>query len=303
MKWDPSKWEQDPNKWGQAGLIWNGNIDPRTLTNGSGGEGWTIDPRYQRRVQDYSSEGGGGSTFEFTDHYNKLFDNGNQVQIRDVKRLIDPNAAKWGGDEVGWLTHKDNYKSDDDWLDKNFFTLASLPLLGMTGLHMAGIDQAAGFQGLFGGADASAGMGASEAGTAAAAGAPGSSYAGAGMLAPGMENAALLDNFLINNGMSGLSGGVMTGLASGAPFAHLGGAGGALGGLLQGALKNPLQAVGLLQAARGLIGGDNGGASNGDAPGGPSGPFAPLPKGNRGAWSPNSFTQNQIQNFKYTGSR
>jgi hypothetical protein len=226
--------------------------------------------------------------------------------------VVDPSKARNVGNDIFSIA-QENFtpKAQSNGEENKLWFLAPLMVAAAPLWAGAlGIGAAEGAGGLLG-SEAGVGLGASEVGTAAAAGAPeaaavhmgGAGYGGAGMIAPGMGNAAALDSMLINAGFPQLAGGVMTGLASGAPFAHLGGAGGALGGLLQGALKNPLQAIGLLQAASGLIGGDNGGASNGGAPGGPSGPFAPLPKGNRGAWSPNSFTQNQIQNFKYTGSR
>lgn len=273
--WDPNAWDKDPNKWGTAGLIWNGTVDPRTLTNGSGGEGWTFDPRYQRRVQDYSSEGGGQSSFEFTDHYNKLFDNGNQVQIRDINRLIDRNAAKWGGDEVGWLTHKDNYKSDDDWLDKNFFALASAPLLGMTAMHALGIPQGS----------------ISEAWNHVTGSTPGSTGAPYGTDA--VEAAEWFGGpGAATNPSPGLFGSSATG----------GLLGGGLEGLLQGAMKNPLQALGLLQTGLGLIQGNQGSNSSNGSSNGPGNPWN-LPKGNRGAWTPNPITAQQIANFTYAGRR
>lgn len=310
MNWDPTKWEADPNKWGTAGLIWNGPVDPRTLTNGSGGEGFNFDPRYMRRVQDYSSEGGGQSSYEFTDHYNKLFDGGNKVQIRDVKRLIDPNAASWGGDEVGWLTSKDNYKSDDDWLDKNFFTLATLPLLGMTGLHIAGVPQ---------GSIAEAWSHITGGGTGLGGDAPyGTEIANS--YAPNANPTAFyepLTNPLSSGapyGTNALEAAEWFGgpeaatnpspglFGSSPPAGILGSATNGLGGLLQGALKNPLQALGLAQMFGGLLNPQGGGSTPGGAPGGPEGSFN-LPKSNRGPWTPNPFTSQQIQNFKYIGGR
>lgn len=79
----------------------------------------------------------------------------------------------------------------------------------------------------------------------------------------------------------------------------MGSLGQGLNGLLGSALKNPLQALGLLQMAGGLLGRGNDGASN-SGPSGDSGTFN-LPKGNRGEWTPNPFTQRQIQNFRYGG--
>jgi hypothetical protein len=228
--------------------------------------------------------------------------------------VVDPSKARnVGGDVFSIAQENFTPKAQSNGEENPLWALA--PLLVMSAPLWAGAlgigGAAAEGVGLLGGADV--GLGASEIGTAAAAGAPeagalagGSSYAGAGMIAPGMENAALLDNFLINNGLSQFAGGTMTGLASGAPFAHLaGGAGEAIGGLLTSALKNPLQAYGLAQTIGGLLNGsgsNNNGGSNSGTSGGSGSPVN-LPKGNRGAWTPNPFTQNQIQNFRYTGSR
>jgi hypothetical protein len=241
--------------------------------------------------------------------------------------VVDPSRARnVGGDVFSIAQENFTPKAQSNGEENPLWALAPLlvmsaPLwagaLGIGGATAEGV-------GLLGGADI--GLGASEIGTAAAAGAPeaaaagldlvgagpgaalesgamgGANYSGAGMIAPGMDAAAVADSFLINNGMSGLSGGMLTGALSGAPFAHLGGAGGALGGLLSSALSNPLQAIGLLHAVSGLVGGGKPGDPGNGAPGGSGSPVN-LPKGNRGAWTPNPFTQNQIQNFRYTGSR
>lgn len=308
MNWDPSKWDQDPNKWGSAGLIWNGGKDPRGLTDGRSGNGWNFDPRYMQQNQHAGSEGSGGqSYYEPTDHFNKLLDNGNQVQVRDLKRLKDQNAVKWGGDEVGWTTSKDNYTDDTDWVDKAF-EYGSMALVGgVPAFHAL----TAG--GLLGGASQSSGM------------MGGMGYEGAGMIAPGMEGVAAAESALINAGgvpawaLEGMS---PTGAGTGGDLPHgtempntyspgvdpspLGmtpGAGGGLlsgglEGLLGGLLKNPMQALGLLNVARGLIG--NNAGPTGGAPG-DSGGLLQLPKGNRGAWTPNAHTAGQISNFKWAG--
>jgi hypothetical protein len=316
MNWDPTKWDQDPNKWGSAGLIWNGGKDPRGLTDGRSGNGWNFDPRYMQQNQHAGSEGNGGQTYyEPTDHFNKLFDNGNQIQVRDIKRLKDQNAVKWGGDEVGWTTSKDNYTDDTDWVDKAFEYGGMALVGGIPAMHAL----TAG--GLLGGAGNSSGM------------MGGMGYEGAGMIAPGMEGVAAAESALINAGgvpawaLEGMSPTTPTGGTGGdlphgtempntyppgvdpsplgmTPGAGASGLGGLLGGgiegLISGIAKNPLQALSLFGLGRGLLGGGNTTAPTGGGSSGGGG-LLQLPKGKRGAWTPNAHTAGQISNFKWAG--
>jgi hypothetical protein len=265
--------------------------------------------------------------------------------------VVDPSKARNVGNDIFSIA-QENFtpKAQSNGEENKLWFLA--PLLVMSAPLWAGalgIGAATEGAGLLG-ADAAAGMGASEVGTAAAAGSPGMDAVAAAEWFGGPGAATNPSPGLFGSSAEGLgaAGSAATDISSGLgeyggldpetwagnggmgvsqnglgswnalplgdrlagaianPSSLLSGSGllaqGA-GGLLSSALSNPLQAAQLIQAFGGLLGGGNGGASNGDAPGGPSGPFAPLPKGNRGAWSPNSFTQNQIQNFKYTGSR
>lgn len=149
-------------------------------------------------------------------------------------------------------------------------------------------ETAAGAGGMGSGATSAA---AGAAGATPAAGAAGSGSVGfTGPFAPGMEGAGLIDDFLINNGMSGLAGGPLT--------AALGGNLGAAGsGLLSAALANPLQAAGLLYSASGLFGGGNN-SNNSNNSGGANTPAAGLLDANkfqRPQWTPNQNTLAQLQ--------
>lgn len=121
-----------------------------------------------------------------------------------------------------------------------------------------------------------------------------------GMLAPGMENSALLDSWLINNGMPQLAGGALTNMVS------PGGLGQNASSLFGSALKNPLQALGLIQAGSSLFSGGNGGGKGGGGTGVPGGSGNPgsgiktVPY-QRTPFKPNPYTQQQIQNFRPVG--
>lgn len=282
---------------GSAGLLWTSPTSSRSLTDGRSGAGFNEgDPRYFQQDYDVAAGDGGSFAWKPTDHYTQSM--GNKVQVRDGSRLIDPNAVDYS-DEFGIRTDASNYKSDEDWLDKAFPIAAMAGFAGPALLHgLSGAGMGLGEAGGSGIDLAGSGPGwAAEGGAAlspeTAGMMGGANYSGAGMIAPGMNSAAVADSFLINAGLPQLAGGTLTGLLSGSPFAHLAGSG--LGGLLSTALSG----AGLLSTASGLLGGKN----NSGSPGGSDGPFAPLPKGKREPWTPNPFTAAQIQNFKYTGGR
>lgn len=106
----------------------------------------------------------------------------------------------------------------------------------------AGASGSASFAGLDGGA---AGVAGAQAGGAS--GTP-------GMIAPGMENSALADSYLINNGMPSLAGGNMTAALSSGGLSGLTSQAGSW------ALSHPIQALGLVQTAGSLFG--NAGSSS-----------------------------------------
>lgn len=293
--WDPNAWDKDPLKWGSAGLIWNGSHAPGSLTNGSSGNGWNLDPKYVRSVQDASSEGSGGTnSFEPTDYLNGLL--GGKVQVRDLKRLKDPNAVVDGGEEVGWLTDPSNYTDDTDWVDKAFEGAAFAGLGAMPFLHMAGLGGLLGGEGLSGegltGGDLPYGTEMPN------------------TYSPGANPTAFYEP-LDGSGVNPLSGGDLphgteapNTYAPGTDPSPLGMPPGGeavsplargLGGLLG---VNPLQVAGLIG---GLFAG--GGNSGGGQPSGGGGLLNPmsLPKASRGQWTPNPITQQQIQNFKFFG--
>ena len=95
--------------------------------------------------------------------------------------------------------------------------------------------------------------------SAGAAGSSGGAFGSTptGVMAPGMENAALADSWLINNGMSGMAGGNVTGLLG------TGGLGNAGSSIAQWAMKNPMQAYGLVQTVGGMFGGGSSGGNGG----------------------------------------
>lgn len=80
---------------------------------------------------------------------------------------------------------------------------------------------------------------------------------------------------------------------------------GLLDGLLDRALANPLQTLGLLQSGYGLISGNRGNDGEGEESGGDKGGAGqPVSFGSqRQPWQPNPFTAQQIQNFRYSGGR
>jgi hypothetical protein len=120
----------------------------------------------------------------------------------------------------------------------------------------------------------------------------GGGYADAGMIAPGMGNSAAADSFLINNGMSGMAGGNMTGALS--PSAW----GGMAGNLGNWAMSNPLQALGAIQTVGGMLGGrgGGGGAGSGSKPAGGTGVPTKL---ERPAFQQNPYLAAQLRQGGY----
>lgn len=112
-----------------------------------------------------------------------------------------------------------------------------------------------------------------------------------GMLAPGMENSALLDSWLINQGPLGaqIAATGITNLASSGGWSRIG----------SWILDNPLAAARLGLTAYGLANDFRGGGGNGNKPGG-DGASNPVPMQiNRGEYTPNPYTDRQIQDFRY----
>jgi hypothetical protein len=284
--WDPNAWNQDPKKWGSAGLIWNGTHAPGSLTNGGSGNGWNFDPKYVQSVQDTSSEGSGGTnSFQATDYLNGLL--GGKVQVRDINRLKDRNAVTDGGDEVGWLTDPSNYTDDTDWVDKAF-EIGSMGLIaGPSLLHAFGVPQGswADFSNHFSGNGLSGGdlpHGTEMPNTYAPNANPTSFYEPLGP-GPELDLVGAGPGAALEGGVGATSGGLL---------------GGGLEGALSGLLRNPMQLLGLLSMGSGLLGG----GSSGGSPGGSSGPSNPMQlKTNRGAFTPNAHTTRQLQNFKWAG--
>lgn len=295
MNWDLESWANDPNRYGRAGLLYAGadtGTDPRQM-------GFTLNPEY---IDEFVSneEAGTSRSWNLKPEVQQRL--GGMVQVPSPQYLKDTEASKvqWS-DEFGWLTDPSNVKRRDSGFG------GFLRNGGLMGLVTAGFLGPALFHsGILGGAAASGSQ-------------------PHGMLAPGMESTALAESSLINSG--GVPAWALEGAApygtnaveaaewfggpgaatnpspglfgSSASTGLMGSLGQGINGLLGSALKNPLQALGLLQMAGGLLGRGNDGASNG-GPSGDSGTFN-LPKGNRGEWTPNPFTQRQIQNFRYGG--
>lgn len=149
-----------------------------------------------------------------------------------------------------------------------------------------------------GGSGTAAGGGALTGGTATTGSASTGSllggYGDAGMIAPGMGDAASADSFLINHGLSSLAGGDLTGLL--AP----GGVGTAAGHLGSWAISHPLQLYGLGQTVSGLLGSYGGGSSGGGTNNGVSGSNVGASfKAERPSYTPNPFLIQQLRQAGY----
>lgn len=172
------------------------------------------------------------------------------------------------------------------------FGLDALPALETTTIGGLGADSAIG-GGLLGSAPDTGGL----LGSNAADGGMMSSggYGNGGMIAPGMGNSAAADSFLINNGMSGLAGGNLTGVLSPTAWSGIG------SNAINAAIRNPLQTYGLIRSGVGLL---TGGQGNSGSPGGGSGSKnaggTGVPaKVERPQFQPNPFLLQQLQRGGY----
>jgi hypothetical protein len=170
-----------------------------------------------------------------------------------------------------------------------------------------GLGEASGGLGMAGGGEVAAGGAMDMFGSAAIPGQAGTIFDGAaglmgsgipagmspdGIVAPGMQNAAAADSWLLNNGMGGMAGGNATGLLSGDAS-----------GLISGITSNPVRS---LIAANTLLGGLSGGgqdkpASSSQSKGGGGKPIDIGAK--RGGYTPNPITLKQLQQFLFSGAR
>jgi hypothetical protein len=247
------------------------------------------------------------------------------VQVGDNKtafngdNIRDPSKIRYD-EELGNVAEFDNLERQYDWKKVGLPMLASVIGAGLGGAAMGlgGAGEAAGGLGLAGGGEVAAGGAMDMFGSAAIPGQAGTIFDGAaglmgggsgipagmspdGIVAPGMQNAAGADSWLINHGMSGAAGGTGTGLLSGNPLAHVGGASGAGSGILSYAMDNPLRTLMLANTvASSLGGGQNSSASSSPEKGGGGKPVSIGSK--RGAYKPNPITLKQLQQFMFTGS-
>lgn len=277
----------DPRMYGSVG---SNVLDASTLSGGALSDASRFDPRYYEAYTAYDGDNGEITRYRLKPEVEQRL--GGRIQLGQSgvgghAETIDPGKVEWD-DEFGMLTSRDNYSAPDPgtFFDQNGLWLMMLPaaygalsaggafgggaaggltegasaggLLDIPG-NLAWTDIAAANPEMAAAPEIFGGAGASAAGAAAFT--PPSTPL---MLAPGMENAAMIDSWLINNGLSGLAGGGLT-----AGLGMLGGDSITGAGLL-GAGRAGLTAAGLLGSAFGGGGssGGGGGWSGGGIPGG-----------------------------------
>lgn len=298
----------DPRLWGGVGReivspFANNSRDPNDF-----------DSRYYEPFTAYDGDNGEITNYRLRPEVEQRL--GGRVQLSQsgiggYSEVLDPSQLEWD-DEFGILTKPENIGAPDDgsFLDQYGVLLPALIAGGGIALELGGL-LGGGGAAAGGGAGAGAGslslpglmapvdLGGLSVGSMASStipglgGAAGAIGAGSGtplMLAPGMENAAMIDSWLINNGMAGLAGGNIT-----AGLGGLLGDSGALGSIgsnvLGAAVSNPLAALGLIGGIGDAIGG--GGSPSG---GGWSGDSTPLNIGSSN-YTPNAQTQRQLDDL------
>jgi hypothetical protein len=235
---------------------------------GHGSQGMAVN-RFDPRYGDVKGETGGDADRSVFVMPGKM---GSNFNNKGVQRFTDPSKVHQG--DGYYSSSEENATPDAQKLgglsDKQWALLvatlfaggaaaggalggeAGLAASGEAGVGAGGTGSAAleggSGVGTFEGGSGLGSLGASTGGTAGTAG----GYGNAGMIAPGMENSAVADSMLVNNGGSALAGGNMTGALS--P--------GGLSGLAGQAANNPMGTARLIGGLASLgAAGHNGGGS------------------------------------------